>query len=87
MKWTGSTYAVIWSDWRDGQAELYYTALDAAGATMLEDTRITEAAGNSFGAEMAFGEGEIGILWTDLRDANYEVYFTSLSCNAEAVTD
>ena len=87
IAWTGSNYLIVWSDWRNGLSELYYVALDRDGATVLADTRITEAGGESFGAGLAKGEGEYGILWTDYRDGNGEVYFTALTCEGAPVTD
>jgi len=87
MAWTGSNYLVVWSDWRDGLSELYYTALDRDGATVLADTRITEAGGESFSAALARGDGDFGVLWTDYRDGNAEVYFTTLTCDGAPVAE
>ncbi len=87
LRWTGSDYILLWSDWRNGQFELYYAMVDPDGETLIADTRITEASGDSIGGSMSAGPGDYGILFTDTRDGNYEVYFTALSCNAEPTVD
>src|SRR5262249_45582292 len=41
--WTGREYGLAWTDERDGNPEIYFTRLDAAGARVGSDVRVTNA--------------------------------------------
>lgn len=78
LAWNGSQYGVAWSDYRDGNSEIYFARLDASGTKIGGDTRVTVAPGESASPSLTWSGTEYGIAWSDNRDENYEVYFARL---------
>jgi hypothetical protein len=73
--WTGSEYGVCWVDRRDGQDEVYFARIDAAGNKIGADVRISDTPFVSVAPSIAWNGSEYGIVWTDGRNGQYEVYF------------
>ena len=79
--WTGDRWLVAWSDYRaDANYEVFYTLLDAVGARTIVDRRATRAGGDSVGPVIARAGGSVGVIFNDLRDRNWEIYFTRIGC-------
>lgn len=74
--------AVVWTDSRDGNAELYAARVDRALRKTAPDKRITDAAGDSVEAQVIAKGKELWIVWTDARDdangGNGDVFFVRL---------
>jgi len=87
LLWTGSKWLLGWSDYRDGNYEIYYAVFDQEGARIGGDRRLTNRAEDSVFASFTRGGGDIGVLWNDFRDLNWEVYFTELLCSGDAVVE
>ncbi|MBN1762131.1 MAG: hypothetical protein JW878_03490 [Methanomicrobia archaeon] len=67
---------ITWEDYRDGNAEIYYTKLDSNGTTLVDDTRLTtDSADSSYPAIAVDNTNCIHITWEDLRDGNEEIYY------------
>ncbi len=73
--WTGSEFGLAWYDNRNGASEIYFARMDAAGNKIGNDVRVSNAAGNSRDAAIAWSGTEYGIAWQDNRDGASEVYF------------
>lgn len=71
-------YTIVWTDERDGNAEIYVMLVDSSGQKITEDIRLTEALGFSgYPDIMADGTG-YAVAWRDERDGNAEVYLMLL---------
>jgi hypothetical protein len=79
-----ATTYIVWSDFRNGQYELYYTKsrVIAPGeyTSWSTQTRLTTAAGDSLYSSMCVNKitGKVVIVWSDARDdigdGNWEIY-------------
>jgi len=78
LVWTGSEYGVAWEDLRDGNLEIYFARIDAAGTKIGSDVRVTTAAADSRYASLVWAGGAYGVAWTDGRDGNNEIYFARI---------
>jgi hypothetical protein len=78
VAWNGSEYGLVWRDDRDGNEEIYFARIDAAGAKVGSDRRITNATGASGWPNLVWNGSEYGLSWYDERDGNREIYFTRL---------
>lgn len=78
LAWTGSGFGVVWDDVRNGAREIYFARLDADGHKIGVDVRITNAPGQSTIPQLAWSGSEFGLLWSDERDGNPELYFARL---------
>jgi hypothetical protein len=76
--WTGDGYAVVWSDDRDGNSELYFARLDALGQQVGPELRLTDDLAESSEPSLVWNGADLGLSWTDSRDGNTEIYFTVL---------
>ena len=74
----GNELHVVWYDYRDGNAEIYYKHSMDAGATWSLDERLTVAAGDSFQPSLAVGGNFLHVAWFDKRDGNSEIYYKRL---------
>jgi uncharacterized protein YqjF (DUF2071 family) len=67
---------IAWYDSRDGNAEIYYTELDNAGTTLVDDTRLTnDPAGSQWPSIAVDSSNNPHVAWTDERDGNGEIYY------------
>jgi hypothetical protein len=85
LAWTGAGYGVAWQDERDGfeQSEIYFRLLDERGAPLGEEVRITNAAGISYWPSLVWNGSGFGLAWSDSRSGRGEIYFVSISAQAE----
>jgi hypothetical protein len=74
---SGTRVYVVWSEARDGNAEIYFKMSSDSGATWTADRRVTNASGDSLGPAIAVGPSRIHVAWLDRRDGNREVYYAS----------
>ncbi len=74
---SGSYIHVVWSDLRDGNAEIYYKRSVNGGATWGADTRLTFQFNESAGPSIAVSGNTVYVVWHDTRDGNYEIYTKS----------
>jgi hypothetical protein len=77
LVWTGTEYGVAWDDRRHGDAEIYFTRIDASGAKVGSDERLTTEGVSQRPALVSNGIG-YGVAWQDDRHGNWEVYFARL---------
>lgn len=79
LSWTGSEFGVAYRDDRDGDAEIYFSRISAAGGQIGSDLRITNALGVSRSPRLDWTGAKYGLSWSDLRNGNYEIYFALLN--------
>jgi hypothetical protein len=72
---SGSAVHVVWYDNRDGDFEIYYKRSENEGSSWGEDTRLTNAPGDSEYPSIAISGPMVHVVWTDLRDGNEEIYY------------
>jgi hypothetical protein len=72
----GSVVHVVWTDLRDGSdPEIYYKRSTDGGVSWEADTRLTNSAGISYFPSVAVSGSVVHVVWYDLRDINYEIYY------------
>ncbi|HUT55619.1 MAG TPA: hypothetical protein VM658_19675, partial [bacterium] len=81
LAWSGSEFGLAWRDARDGNAEVYFARLDAAGAVIGSEQRITFANDWSNEVSLVWTGSEYAAAWQDHRSANYEVYFARIGAD------
>jgi len=79
IAWTGSEFGLSWSDRRDGNDEIYFARVSAAGAQIGSDMRVTNDTAQSHSPGIAWSGSEIAVVWVDDRDGSYEIFFARLS--------
>jgi hypothetical protein len=72
---TGSNVHVVWSDYRDGDLEIYAKRSTDGGASWDPDVRLTNAPNASMFASVAVSGANVHVVWTDQRDIDPEVYY------------
>ncbi|HXG00715.1 MAG TPA: sialidase family protein, partial [Bacteroidota bacterium] len=70
-----SAVHLVWREQRDGNNEIYYKRSTDNGATWEADVRLTNNTAISREPSVAVGGQTIHVIWHDLRDGNYEVYY------------
>ncbi len=83
--WTGSGYGVAWQDGRDGNGEIYFARLDAAGVKIGGDVRVTDDAARQDSPEIVWTGSEYGVAWNDERNGNGEIYFARLDATGARI--
>lgn len=78
LVWTGTDFGVGWQDSRDGNTEVYFARLDATGAKIGSDIRVTTDAGTSQRPSIAWTGQEYGLSWIDDRTGDDQLYFVRL---------
>lgn len=71
----GSVVHVVWQDIRIGGWEIYYKHSNDGGITWGADTRLTFDPSNSFWPSVAAAGNMVHVVWSDVRDGNWEIYY------------
>ena len=71
---TGSLH-VIWTDYRDGNREIYYKRSTDEGTTWEADLRLTSDPAGSSTPSVAVSGIIVHVLWADLRPGNSEIFY------------
>jgi hypothetical protein len=71
--------AVVWEDYRDGNAEIYGALSLDEGNSWSPETRLTSSASFSGYPSIAGYNQTFYVAWQDYRDGNWEIYFKSFS--------
>ena len=83
ITYSGSEYAVAWSDGRHEKSEIYFARLSSDGTKLGGDVRVTSDPEFSSSPFIVHAEDNYGIAWMDSRhsgaDIIYELYFTRVS--------
>jgi hypothetical protein len=66
---------IAWYDNRDGNYEIYYKRSRDHGMTWQDDVRLTQDAAVSKAPCCAVSGTRVHVVWTDLRDGNWEIYY------------
>jgi hypothetical protein len=66
---------IVWWDYRDGNAEIYYKCSTDAGSKWGTDTRLTDNYADSYRASLAVSDSIVHVVWQDSRDGNDEIYY------------
>lgn len=74
-------WALVWHDTRDGNAEVYFARVSAAGQKLGGDVRLTSAAGSSGYPSIDWNGYQYGVSWQDDRLAvgKPAIYFAPVS--------
>lgn len=72
---SGATVNVIWSDFRDGNSEIYYKRSTNDGITWEADTRLTNNPGVSSSDNVTSYGQIVHVAWREERDGNAEIYY------------
>jgi hypothetical protein len=73
--WTGSEYGLVWTDSQLGNPQIYFARLDASGAMIGGDLRLSQGAARADSPRIAWNGTEFAVAWEDERDLNAEIYF------------
>jgi hypothetical protein len=72
---------VAWTDFRDGNYEIYFKYSTNNGINWSSDTRITNNTANSDFAYLCASGSNVHLLWIDNRDGNDEIYYKRSTSN------
>ncbi len=80
---------IVWSDFRDGNWEIYYEKVGADGSMLIDDRKLTNALGLSARPNMAFDASSnlVNIAFEDNRDLDAEIYYIRLSTNGIVLSE
>jgi hypothetical protein len=76
---SGSNLHVVWNDWRDGNAEVYYKRSTDGGTTWTPDTNLTQNTSWSGSPTIAVSGSNVHLIFVDERFGypNNELFYTS----------
>ncbi len=72
---SGPVVHVVWTDYRDGNDEIYYKRSINEGISWGDDTRLTNAPSSSYHPSVSVSGSVVHVVWTDERDGNREIYY------------
>ncbi len=85
VAWSGSRYLASFWGYEQGSAHVYFTARNRDGSATLAPAtrRVTITEPDAYGAGVAWTGRELGIVWQERRDGDYEIYFNRLNADGE----
>jgi hypothetical protein len=78
LAWTGSAFGLAWDDNRDGNHEVYFALLDAAGSALGQPSRLTTASGDSRYASVSWTGAGFLLTWEDFRNNVFQPHLVAL---------
>jgi hypothetical protein len=72
---SGGQVNLVWTDYRDYDAEIYYKRSLNGGTTWESDTRLTRSSGESNFPSVAGSGSKVHVVWSDRRGGTYELYY------------
>ncbi len=72
---SGSAVHLVWLDYRDGNAEIYYKRSTDNGLSWDADLRLTNNTFDSQSPSLSVSGQVLHTVWYDNRDGNYEIYY------------
>jgi hypothetical protein len=86
LVWDGSAYAAAWmGEPATGNTEIYFARVAADGTLLIPAVRVTNATSTSGHPSLAWTGSGYGLVWSDNRDGNQEIYFTRISASGSKV--
>jgi hypothetical protein len=82
---SGGGIGMAWHDLRDGNREIYFTVLGAAGQKLASETRLTSSAAESRDAQVVWTGGEYEVFFRDARSGVYDIFVQRVSANGSAI--
>jgi len=86
LKWNGSEFGVVWTDYRfQPNREVYFRRLASDGQPLGAEVRVTTNDADSAWPDLAWNDvdKEWAVVWHDSRDGNNEVYFARLDAQGQ----
>jgi hypothetical protein len=77
----GETLYVVWTDYRDGNSEIYLRRSTDRGSSWLAEERLTFENNFSTNPKLAIWNDKVLLVWQDYRLGNWEIFFKRLSTN------
>ncbi len=78
-------YGVVWEDTRDGIEEVYFTLMSPQGDKVGSEIRVSNAPKPSITPRIAWGNNSWGVVWSDRRNADADIYFSRLDATGSAI--
>lgn len=75
-------FYLVWTDYRDGNAEVYYMTSSDTN----KEIRVTTNAGLSIYPKIAIYSNKAHIVWSDNRDGDWEIYYRGLDIGPSSST-
>lgn len=79
LVWNGEGYGIAWHDTPESDLEIYFARLDAEGAKIGGNTRVTADRGASIQPVLAWTGAEYGVAWIEDRQQVSTLHFTRIS--------
>jgi hypothetical protein len=87
LVWSGSEYAIVWVDSRDGNQEVYFSRLNQEGLQVSAPVRVTNASDDSAFPDMVWNGSEYGVVWHDHRTGDWEIFFARLDTSGSRIAN
>jgi hypothetical protein len=87
IAWNGSEYAIAWEDDRDGNVEIFFRLVDAAGVPLTPEIRITNTAGESYDPKIVWTGSDYLLVWSDNTSGVFMVQRTRLDRSGKPLSE
>jgi hypothetical protein len=81
LAWNGNGYGVTWAENRNGNFDVLFARLDAAGHLVGQIVGVAEQPTSSTAPQVVWNGNGYGLAWQDTRDGNAEIYFARLAAD------
>lgn len=85
IAWSGSEFALSWTEFIGSDMEIYFTRIDHTGSRTGTDLNVTAHTDNSDWSNLVWTGSEYGLAWHDTRHTDTEVYFVRVSAAGSKV--
>jgi hypothetical protein len=86
--WTGSQFATVWEDRREGDSyDIYFNRLDTQGRKFSTDLRLTDQPGYSLHADLLLRGNEFLVVWDDDSNGETRAYGRRVSLDGKPLAN
>lgn len=85
LKWNGTEFGLVWTDFRDGSRQVYFRRLSAAGGFVGPEVRVTQTQSDASWPDLTWNGNGWGVVWQDDRDGDDEIYMARLQADGTKI--
>jgi hypothetical protein len=85
IDWNGTDFGIVFQDNRDGQHDIYFTAVDSSGNKLFPEKKITNTTAVCTFPDLSWDGSNYGVVWEDHQGSSPQVYFAKIDSNGDPV--
>lgn len=80
LAWTGTEYGLVWQDFREGPAAVYFARIAAGGTRLGSDLKINEGSFEAKEPFLVWTDSAFSVVWSEGEYGEEKTYYARIGC-------